>query len=236
MSESAFVSEIYASVQGEGPFTGERQVFVRLAGCPLRCRYCDTPGSLSAQGHPRITVEDALKKTARAAGRTIKRVSVTGGEPLLQSAFVAAFFCALKKRGIKTYLETAGIHADAMKRVEPYADVVSMDMKLPSAVGRAYWNEHRAFLANAGKNVFVKIVWEAASRLPELKRALSILRAHPAPPLLVLQPVSPVERAVRLPAPQPPSAQHLADAYALAAKSIPNVLLIPQQHKIWDVR
>ena len=37
--------EVFASVQGEGAYVGEPQVLVRLRGCPLRCRWCDTPGS-----------------------------------------------------------------------------------------------------------------------------------------------------------------------------------------------
>ncbi len=236
MSESAFISEIYASVQGEGPFTGERQVFVRLAGCPLRCRYCDTPGSLTAQGHPRFSVEQALAKIRSLQGRTIKTVSVTGGEPLAQFAFVAALFRELKKHGTKTYLETAGVHAVALERVRPYVDVISMDIKLPTAVGRAYWKEHRAFLKIAGEKVFVKIVWEAASRIAELKKAISLLRACSPAPLLILQPVSTVEKAIRAPAPQAPSGKHVADAYAVAAAALPQVLVMPQQHKIWGVR
>jgi organic radical activating enzyme len=235
MAESAFVSEIYASVQGEGLFTGERQIFVRLAGCPLRCRFCDTPRSLTAQGHPRMSVDEVIAKI-RALGRRVKTVSVTGGEPLVQAPFVAALFRELKKRGFKTYLETAGIHAAALKRAQRYTDVVSMDIKLPSAVGRQYWEEHRAFLKIAGKKAIVKIVWEAASQLSELKKALALLRARPQPPLLILQVVSPVDAPVRAPAPQPPTADHIADAYALAAAQLPRVLVMSQQHKAWGVR
>jgi organic radical activating enzyme len=235
MSGLAFVSEIYASVQGEGPFTGERQIFVRLAGCPLRCRYCDTPASLTAQGHPQLTLDQVMQQITDLRDRA-GTVSVTGGEPLMQAGFVADLFIALKKRRIRTYLETGGVHAQALKKVVAGADVISMDIKLPSAVGRSYWKEHGEFLAVGGKKIFVKIVWEAASQLAELKKAVALLSARPTPPLLVLQPVSAVESAVRGPAPEPATAEHLADAYALAARALPRVLVMPQQHKIWAVR
>ena len=44
-ASSAWLAEIFCSLQGEGPFVGARQVFVRLAGCHRRCRYCDTPAA-----------------------------------------------------------------------------------------------------------------------------------------------------------------------------------------------
>ena len=48
------VTEIYSAVQGEGPFVGERHLFVRLGGCPFRCHYCDTPAALVPQPECRI--------------------------------------------------------------------------------------------------------------------------------------------------------------------------------------
>lgn len=235
MNETAFVSEVYVSVQGEGPYSGERQVFVRLAGCPLRCRYCDTPGSLTIRGHQRRTVTEVMGEIEK-VGSTVKTVSLTGGEPLLQLPFARSLLQALKKKKKRTYLETAGVYPNAMKAVRPFVDVVSMDMKLPTAVGKEFWSEHRAFLRNAGKNAFVKIVWERASLLSELKSAVKILKSLRTPPLLVIQPVSTIDEPIREPKPAAPDAEHLADAYAYAAEQLPRVLVIPQQHKLWGVR
>ena len=53
---SAPVLEVFASVQGEGWYVGEPQVFLRLSGCPLRCRWCDTPGSWAVPDEPRARV------------------------------------------------------------------------------------------------------------------------------------------------------------------------------------
>ncbi len=46
-----YLSEIFVSFQGEGLHVGRRHLFLRLSGCHLRCRYCDTPGSLTRSDH-----------------------------------------------------------------------------------------------------------------------------------------------------------------------------------------
>lgn len=229
---SAFISEIYASVQGEGPYAGERQVFVRLAGCPLRCAYCDTPESLTARGHERWTIEKALARVLSVARlKKIKTVSVTGGEPLAQPLFVKEFLAALKMRKFRTYLETAGVHPDALKSVIKNADVVSMDMKLPSATGSGHWRKHADFLKAGRGKIFVKIVIEKKSTLSEVVRAVGMLSRVRPSPALVLQPATPIEGQV-----EGPSAEQVADAYAAAAAKLPRVSVIPQQHKLWGVR
>ena len=152
----AYISEIYASVQGEGPSTGEAQIFVRLAGCPLRCTYCDTPNSLVARGHPSLTVKEVLRNVSRLnKARRIRTVSITGGEPLAHIRFLEELLPALQKRGYRVYLETAGVHPQNLNLIEASCDVIAMDMKLPSAVGRTFWTEHEADLKDGGEKVFV---------------------------------------------------------------------------------
>lgn len=228
----AFVSEIYASIQGEGPYTGERQIFVRLAGCPLRCDYCDTPGSLTTKGHPQKTVAEVLKETIRLAkAEVIRTVSVTGGEPLAHLSFLKEFLPALKKQGLKVYLETAGVHPEALQEVIPFVDIVSMDIKLPSATGKVHWKNHEKFLEVAGDKVFVKIVIEKHSGDEEIDRALSILSNRSRRPVLVLQPVTPEGPGIL-----PPSPERLSLFFERARAQLPNVSIMPQQHKIWGVR
>lgn len=228
----AFISEIYPSVQGEGPFTGEPQIFVRLAGCPLRCNYCDTPGSLSVQGHPLLSVASVMK-TIRQLHRAhkIQTVSVTGGEPLVQAGFLKELFSELQKNKLKIYLETAGIHPNNLKRVIRYCDVIAMDVKLPSAVKHSYWSQHREFLKVAGKKAFVKIVIEAQSSLGELKQAVRMLASSKLKPLLVLQPATPLASHGKA-----PSWEKISAMYQLASRSLPRVLVMPQQHKSWRIR
>lgn len=78
------INEIFLSVQGEGVHVGERTLFVRFYGCPLRCVWCDQPEALTTSGVGRfvtMTPEEVLARvTAEPATR---RVCLTGGEPLI---------------------------------------------------------------------------------------------------------------------------------------------------------
>lgn len=229
--KKGFISEIFRTVQGEGIYLGETQVFVRLAGCPLRCVWCDTPGSLSAQGHPAFDVGEVLRRVRKAAGgRRLKTVSLTGGEPLAQVDFLAELLVALKKSGFRTYLETAGVHPEALSRVIRHTDVVSMDIKLPSAVGRPYWKEHAEFLRIAGKKAFIKIVVTSRSSDAELNKAFRLIAAVSSKTSVVLQPVT------RRGKESPPSAEKISSWFDLARLRLPNVRVSPQMHPIWGVR
>jgi len=73
------INEIFHSLQGEADAAGFRTVFVRLTGCPLRCRYCDTAYAFHAGEWLDI---DSI--VAQVAGFDTPHVCVTGGEPLAQ--------------------------------------------------------------------------------------------------------------------------------------------------------
>jgi len=62
MRGAGHVSEIFVSFQGEGPHAGRRHLFVRLGGCPLRCRYCDTPESLVPTSECRVLGPDGVRR------------------------------------------------------------------------------------------------------------------------------------------------------------------------------
>jgi organic radical activating enzyme len=141
------VMEVFASIQGEGLFVGEPQVFLRLSGCPLRCRWCDTPGSWHVDGaaHARVAAaaehggprrEDAWATPFKAATwiaevdpEKARSVSVTGGEPLAWDAFVRELKGFLGGR--RLHLETAGAHPEALARTIDAVDHTSLDLKLP---------------------------------------------------------------------------------------------------------
>ena len=147
-SAAAPVLEVFASIQGEGAWIGEPQVFLRLRGCPMRCRWCDTPGSWLVTPASRARIdglsasrtEPAWATAFQAAcwigevePREARTVSVTGGEPLLWPEFLRALKPMLGGR--RLHLETGGGHPQALERVLESCDHVSLDLKLPEDMG-----------------------------------------------------------------------------------------------------
>jgi len=118
------VSEIFASIQGETSHAGYPFAFVRLTGCNLRCRYCDT--AYAYDGGEELPVEEVA---SRATAFGLTRVCVTGGEPLLQAE---AFFLvtALLDRGQRVLVETNG--TVPLGRLDPRAAKI-MDVKCPGS-------------------------------------------------------------------------------------------------------
>ncbi len=118
------VSEIFLSLQGEGRATGLPCVLIRLAGCNLRCTWCDT--SYAWEGGETMSLEQIL---ARLEEFRCRRVEVTGGEPLLQPA-TAELLTRLCDRGWSVMLETNG--SLDVSPVDPRV-VKIVDFKTPSS-------------------------------------------------------------------------------------------------------
>lgn len=98
------IAEIFASIQGEGRWMGTPSTFVRVSGCNLRCRWCDTPyASWNPEG-PTLAVDEIL---AQVASHGLRHVVVTGGEPMLFDA-VEPLAHGLAQRGHTITIETAG--------------------------------------------------------------------------------------------------------------------------------
>jgi len=122
MSCLGHVREILSSIQGEGMLVGRRQIFVRFLGCNLRCSFCDTPESQKMRGECRvqeapniltfrvvenpITPERALALIDSLDLSLHHSVSMTGGEPLLQSDYVGDLAERLRRKKVTVYLET----------------------------------------------------------------------------------------------------------------------------------
>ncbi len=126
------VREIFFSLQGEGRTTGWPTVFVRLTGCPLRCVYCDTAYAFS--GGEWMSLAEILDQVA---ARVVRHVTVTGGEPLAQSA-TRELLARLCDRGWEVSLETSG--ALPIEPLDPRVSRV-MDLKTPASgeLGRNRW-------------------------------------------------------------------------------------------------
>jgi len=101
-AERLRVTEIFHSLQGEAASVGIPTVFVRLTGCPLRCRYCDT--EYAFYGGDWHSIDEVLTEVARHGARY---VCVTGGEPLAQPN-CASLLARLCDAGYRVSLETSG--------------------------------------------------------------------------------------------------------------------------------
>lgn len=126
------IDEIFASIQGEGSRRGRPCSFVRLTGCPLRCRWCDTTYAFS--GGREMTIPEI--RTELAAFRP-RLVCVTGGEPLAQDE-VHHLMDALLEDGYEVLLETSGA-LDARTVAEPVIRI--LDLKAPGSgeLERNHW-------------------------------------------------------------------------------------------------
>ncbi len=261
-SHAGFLSEMFCSVQGEGLFVGERQIFVRTAGCAATCSWCDTVyskvqtprfvvhgrGDAPARWRPNpVSLDDVLDDVGACARETapVATVSITGGEPLEQPEFVAALARALRARELRVYLETAGIHPDALRAVVPYTDVVAMDIKLPSATGVEHWDTHREFLdamrgtefETGARTLFVKVIVDLKASVAEIERAAALVAEFGARIPFVLQPESETLLSEKSPRENRRALLDLIDAGARAASlRLDRVRVIPQTHKVLHVR
>jgi organic radical activating enzyme len=182
---NARVSEIFESFQGEGIYVGQPQVFVRLYGCNLSCKYCDT----RLYRFTEMTPAQFLWELSAFSGK-VQAVSFTGGEPLLQAQFLAAVLAQTRQMGFAVHLETNGTLPRALEQVIDQVDVVAMDLKLPSSTGcRPFWEEHRQFLKIASrKEVFLKAIITGDTVERDIKQCCAVVSEIYAQGVLVLQP------------------------------------------------
>ncbi|MFI5361429.1 MAG: 7-carboxy-7-deazaguanine synthase QueE [Elusimicrobiota bacterium] len=223
--------EVFSSLQGEGPRVGERQIFVRLGGCNLQCDYCDEPdtipipsGKVWSSGKVKAAILRLHKK------RKHRSISWTGGEPLLHPAFLAPLMRFAHELGLENYLETNGTLPNAMRALASLCDAVSMDVKLASSTGRSTRRLHEAFLKEAPRGTFVKVVLTARTADSEWRQVLALLKNASRNIILVLQP------ATRFGGVEPISPAKCLRFEDEARRVVSDVRVIPQWHHLWRVR
>ena len=247
MTGPVYIDEIFNSIQGEGIFTGVRQVFVRFMGCPLDCGYCDTShsrlpdapvcvverilgtGEFMEIPNP-VDIDTLVRIIGDLWSPATRHLSLTGGEPLTQAGCIVELSGYLDH---PLYLETNGCLPDEAKKVQYIVDVAACDVKLP---------EHRAtedyqsllkaeletlgIFYDAGAVTFAKcVVTDRTSDndLDIIARGLSdIDRTLP----LVLQPVSSCLGF------EPPASKRLLELMDAAGEYLKDVRAVPQVHKM----
>ena len=123
------LKELYRSIQGESTYAGWPCVFVRTAGCDIRCVYCDEAHAFT--GGERLAVEEIL---ARVAKLGVPLVEVTGGEPLAQKG-TPELVRRLCDAGYTVLVETGGHHDISV--LDPRAHAI-VDVKTPGSRMQAH--------------------------------------------------------------------------------------------------
>lgn len=223
----AKINEIFDSIQGEGPYIGYRQLFIRFCNCNLMCDYCDT-NFVNGVEYDVNTLIDEINKYPL---KNIHSVSLTGGEPLLQYEFLKEFLPLLKDKEIKIYLETNGVLHRSLSQVVDFVDIVSMDIKLDSCakVGDLY-SSHKEFLKvakTAQKEIFAKIVFDENIRDFEIDECVELAKTFDIQ--IILQPKM-IETGVGV------SHDKIVEIFNKFSSKYKNVRLIGQVHKFFDIR
>lgn len=139
MKDKIVINEIFISFEGEGPFVGMKTLFVRLAGCPLRCYWCDTEYALEMIGTTHNIDELANKILDLAHKNNVDKMNLTGGDPLMQLNEVRLLCEKLKGNSrnndeyIPLYLESSCYSSYAMSVLLPFIDYMKVEFKLPSS-------------------------------------------------------------------------------------------------------
>ena len=126
------ITEIFLSIQGESSHAGRPCAFVRLTGCPMRCRWCDSVYTFT--GGERLSFDEILAKL-KDFGCSL--IEVTGGDPLAQKN-VYPFIARLLDDGYEVLIETGGFFSTV--NVDPRAKII-LDVKCPASgeAERNYW-------------------------------------------------------------------------------------------------
>jgi len=155
-------------------------------------------------------------------------VAVTGGEPLLQSEFLAELLSDARWPRPRL-LETSGTLPDKLNAVLEVIDIVSMDIKLASNTGeRAFWEEHRACLALAGRKAYVKILVDETTAVADVERAAQTVGSTGIP--VFLQPITDPSGRLAISAPM------LERFFSVSKEHVDDLRVLPQTHKMLGIR
>ncbi|AMD18236.1 radical SAM protein [Methanobrevibacter sp. YE315] len=192
------IIEIFSSFQGEGLLIGQRQIFVRFAGCNLNCNYCDTGDSKSEKSGELMTPEEVAAKIKEIRTADCNTVSFTGGEPSLYPEFISEVSTLVD---MDIMLETNGTLPDNIDLIKKL-DIVSLDIKLPEHFDgdfdeQIFLNEIKSLnlLIEKSINVYCKVVILPSTKIKSFKGVVEKLSENISSKSnlkIIIQPSSPL--------------------------------------------
>ncbi|MEP0825729.1 MAG: 7-carboxy-7-deazaguanine synthase QueE [Nitrososphaera sp.] len=236
----AKLSEIFTSIEGEGIMLGTKTMFVRLAGCPLKCHWCDTPYALPLDSGSDYSVEEVKDLISKDLQPNTYKVNFTGGEPLVQHEAVIELAKFVREKGIKTYLESACYDSSRFAKVLPYIDIVKIEFKLKDS--KAVDEKHYSSLLKSefdclrmaiasGKTTYIKVVVTNSSSLKEFKELVRevfrVVDKREEIAGFIIQPSHKVDE---------PTLDVLFGFYDAVYPLYDQVRIVPQLHKIIGIR
>jgi len=226
MKSKTKIKEIFTSIQGEGPYIGVNQLFIRFCGCNLDCTFCDTEREGSVD-YLNLTPEELKSHIQTFNLKSIHSISLTGGEPLLWSDFLLEFLPLIDN---KIYLETNSTLNFELEKIIDLVDIISADIKLPSASGiENSFATHDEFFKAAkkyDKEIFAKIVFDENILNDEINQCIKLAEKFDLP--LILQPKMDGDKLNI-------SSEKILEVFNQFVTVYPNTRVIPQVHKFMQV-
>ena len=227
--------EIFTSVEGEGILYGTKTLFVRLAGCPFTCFYCDTTDALPLDSGKEYTIQDACTLIEKELKDNTYKVNFTGGDPLIQHEAVAEMAKHIQSLDIPTYLESACFDSKKFNHILPYIDLVKIEFKTEDSEfidSKHYPNYIENVLEclrssiSAKKQTYIKIVVSSKTTPESFSKLVSEIFNNVSKDDLsgfIIQPTYGVSE---------PSLQNLLKLYDIVYPYYNEVRIVPQLQKI----
>ncbi|MDR2556441.1 MAG: 7-carboxy-7-deazaguanine synthase QueE [Bacteroidales bacterium] len=197
------IVETFYSLQGEGAYAGTAAFFIRIAGCPVQCEFCDEKRSWNTASHAiktaeqiaaeaEVKIEAEIKTEIKTEAKTNAKVKqktaiITGGEPTIHN--LAPLTAALKAKNIRTHLETAGI-----KPLTGTWDYITLSPKRTTPPLEMYYakaNEIKVIIETENDFIFAeqqRLLVEKQHPLIEQQKPLSEQHHEPRRTKFYLQP------------------------------------------------
>jgi 7-carboxy-7-deazaguanine synthase len=229
------LSEIFTSIEGEGPFFGTKTIFVRMAGCHLKCHWCDTTYALPMGSGLSYSVDEVKDLIIKQLQPSTYKINFTGGEPLLQYEAVAALAEFMKQtRGLRTYIESSCFDSLRFAKVLPHIDICKIEFKMSDSkvINPAGYDEFRCLklAVSENKRTFVKVVVTNVTDIIEFRKLVREIFESVKPSDImgfVIQPSYGIDE---------PTIENLLNFYDSVYPVYEEVRIVPQLHKLIGVR